>query len=75
MYRITVTLTPEAREDAIHARTMRGLPIPEQFLGPVFDDVAEFALEGGFIGLVLVGGTTYAYNSDTVTRLKIEALE
>lgn len=73
MYTLHITLTPEAKEAALTALIQRGLPVRENFDGPIFEDCSidwECAPEAG-IGVQVIGGAYYFYPWGTIARLKI----
>lgn len=68
-YRVKITLNHVAREEAKDTMRMRGMPIPDMFEGPVFEDVKDSVVDAGFFSLELEDGSMYAYPVSTIARL------
>lgn len=68
-YRVKVTLTPAARKDAVDTMRKRGMPIPDMFEGPVFENVKDSVVDAGFFSLELEDGSMYAYPIYSIARL------
>lgn len=67
--RIKITLNAAARAEAIAMRNLRGIPTPDDFEGPDFDNVVLVQVSQGFLHVELETGVTYSYNSNSVARI------
>lgn len=68
-YRVKITLTHVAREEAKDIMRMRGMEIPDAFEGPVFDSVVDSTVSDVFFSLQLEDGSMYAYPVSTIARI------
>lgn len=67
--RVKITLNEVQREHAIRTMTLRGIPIPDAFEGPVFEN-AEVVVEGqNFVTVVNKDGTKYSYPFNSIARV------
>lgn len=66
--RAKITLHPGPLHSAITMRIKRDIPTPDDFEGPIFHDVREVRLDGGFLQVHLDAGDVYAYPVDSVAR-------
>lgn len=65
-----ITLTLQARQEAIAALKARGLDIRENFDGPLFEDIAGYTINGEWVGVMLKDGATYVYPKTSIARVK-----
>ena len=72
---IEVTFKPEAREQAIAARTIRNIETPKDFFGPQFLDIKGYSLNGPYLCVQLHDDTQYVYPMNDVARLKLFVTE
>lgn len=68
MTAIKITLKPEPLAQAVAWRTARGIEVPENFEGPKFDDVKDFAVDEGF-AWVQLEDVKYCYPVDSIARI------
>lgn len=68
-YRVKITLNHVARQAAMDTMRMRGMPIPDMFEGPVFEDVKDYNIVEGFFILELGDGSVYAYPVSSIARV------
>lgn len=67
--RIKITLNATARAEAVAMRKVRGIETPDDFEGPVFDNVELSDITDGFFAVKLATGERYAYNVNTIARI------
>ena len=68
-YRVKITLNQAARKEAVDTMRKRGMPIPDMFDGPVFENVKDSVVDAGFFSLELEDGSMYAYPVSSIARL------
>jgi len=72
---ITITLKPEARAQACAAPELRGIPVADDWFGPVFEDAHTVHPSFNpdlFFGIALndESGTEYFYPYSDIARIK-----
>ena len=65
-----ITLSNYARDDAERALIKRGLPVRENFDGPIFEDISGYSVNGDWVAVTTKDGTTYIYPAASVARIK-----
>lgn len=71
MNKIKITLTKEARTEALMMRELRGLSFEEAFEGPVFDSATLDILSTGTYVVTCEKGEAYYYPANTVARVAV----
>ena len=65
-----ITFNNYAREDAELALIKRGLPVRENFDGPIFEDISGYSVNGDWVAVMTKDGATYIYPANSVARIK-----
>lgn len=67
--KVKITLEGFARNAAKEMRTLRGIETPDDFEGPVFDNVKNLHIHDRWVVVDLEDGTEYFYPAVTVARV------
>lgn len=71
MSTIKITLTKEARQNAVTSLNRKGSAIPNDFEGPVFKDAYLTWCDNGGVSVTTYAGTIYFYPEATLARVAI----
>ena len=65
-----ITLEKNARDEAEYMLRSRGLPIRDNFDGPIFEDILGYQMNGEWVAVSLKNGSTYVYPRTSIARIK-----
>ena len=65
-----ITLDKYARDEAEFMLRSRGLPVRDNFDGPIFEDILGYQMGNEWVAVSLKDGSTYVYPRTSITRVK-----